>query len=79
MHMAPTNGIEGKKAAHPGVIDWEARWSDIARRRHAPKLQAIVLRFFGQPGVIGMHGGLPPAEAFPFTTAAFDIQVRPEG
>ena len=28
----------------------------------------IVSQFTGTPGMIGMHGGLPPPDAFPFAT-----------
>jgi hypothetical protein len=34
----------------------------------------IVSKYQGAPGIIGMHGGLPPADTFPF--AAFDCTLQ---
>lgn len=33
----------------------------------------VVARFTGVQGVIGMHGGLPPPDAFPFATLGGDL------
>lgn len=39
-----------------------------------PPLSAgVVARFTGVQGVIGMHGGLPPPDAFPFATLGGDL------
>ncbi|WIA37181.1 hypothetical protein OEZ86_014136 [Tetradesmus obliquus] len=56
------------------VVDWEQRWSREARRKQMPTLQSIVSKYQGAPGIIGMHGGLPPADAFPFS--AFDCSLQ---
>jgi hypothetical protein len=39
-----------------------------------PSLRVLISTFHGVPGMIGMHGGLPPASAFPITNLAFTLQ-----
>uniref|UniRef100_A0A383VSP6 Aminotransferase class I/classII large domain-containing protein n=1 Tax=Tetradesmus obliquus TaxID=3088 RepID=A0A383VSP6_TETOB len=55
-------------------VDWEQRWSREARRKQMPTLQSIVSKYQGAPGIIGMHGGLPPADAFPFSAFKCSLQ-----
>eukprot|EP00775_Hariotina_reticulata_P010800 gene10800-10956_t len=52
---------------HGRAIDWDDRWSVEAQRKQLPSLHGIVSKYACVPDVIGMHGGLPPADAFPFT------------
>eukprot|EP00879_Flechtneria_rotunda_P000651 GHRR01000765.1.p1 GENE.GHRR01000765.1~~GHRR01000765.1.p1 ORF type:complete len:584 (+),score=193.54 GHRR01000765.1:499-2250(+) len=49
------------------TVDWEQRWSNEARRKQLPSLHGIVSKFSGTQGMICMHGGIPPADSFPFT------------
>lgn len=43
------------------------------------RLAAIVEKFSGIPGIIGMHGGLPPVDAFPLTDLAFGLSPMAGG
>ncbi|KAF6254738.1 pyridoxal phosphate-dependent transferase [Scenedesmus sp. NREL 46B-D3] len=48
-------------------VNWEDRWSTEAQLKQLPSLHGIVSKFSTMPGVIGMHGGLPPSDSFPFS------------
>lgn len=37
----------------------------------------VVAKYTGAKGVIGMHGGLPPPDAFPFATLGGDLVPEP--
>lgn len=37
-------------------------------------LRRLVTAFAGVPGIIGLHGGLPPASAFPITELTFTLK-----
>lgn len=37
-------------------------------------LRKLVTAFAGVPGIIGLHGGLPPASAFPITEMTFTLR-----
>jgi hypothetical protein len=37
----------------------------------------VVAKYAGAKGVIGMHGGLPPPDAFPFATLGGDLVPEP--
>jgi hypothetical protein len=37
----------------------------------------VVAKFTGAHGVIGMHGGLPPPDAFPFATLGGELVPEP--
>lgn len=52
----------------PGPVDWEALWSAESRRKQLPSLHDIVSKYGGRADIIPMHGGLPPANSFPFTS-----------
>lgn len=61
-------------SAAPSPFDWEGyEWSAEARGRKGSLLQDIMARFASMPGTIPMHGGLPPADAFPFASLSFAL------
>jgi hypothetical protein len=43
------------------------------RARSLGSLRSIVSQFFGVPGLIGLHGGLPPPHLFPITSLSFNL------
>ena len=47
------------------VADVESMLSTEGRARQMAGLRKVVTAFAGVPGIIGLHGGLPPATAFP--------------
>lgn len=49
-------------------MQWDAYFSQCGASVGQPSLRAIVNRFSGVPGAIGLHAGLPAAEAFPITS-----------
>jgi hypothetical protein len=49
-------------------VQWDAYFSQVGASVGQPSLRAIVNRFSGVPGAIGLHAGLPAAEAFPITS-----------
>lgn len=48
-------------------VDYSKLWSREARRRLMPGLRDLSTKFNGIPGLIPLHGGLPPVSAFPLT------------
>jgi kynurenine/2-aminoadipate aminotransferase len=44
------------------------------RARQMAGLRKLVTAFAGVPGIIGLHGGLPPASAFPITEMSFTLR-----
>ena len=57
-------GKMGKAPTHD-CVDTEAYLSTEGRSREMAGLRKLVTAFAGQPGIIGLHGGLPPASSFP--------------
>lgn len=55
------------------MLDWDTYWSDEGRSRQPAMLHSIIQRFSTLPDVVGMHGGLPPPDAFPFTSFSFGV------
>ena len=51
----------------PAPVDFDAIFSKEAQEREMPKLRQLATAFNGIPGLIPLHGGLPPASAFPLT------------
>lgn len=51
----------------------EAALSDEARRRTFGSLRSLVSAYQGAPGVIGLHGGLPPETCFPLAGLSFTL------
>ncbi|KAI8473556.1 MAG: pyridoxal phosphate-dependent transferase [Monoraphidium minutum] len=56
-------------------VDWDSLWSTQAKMLRPARVASIVERFSGVPGVVGMHGGLPPADTFP--VASFHMDLAP--
>ncbi len=48
-----------------GAVDVESMLSAEGQARQMAGLRKIVTAFAGVPGIIGLHGGLPPASSFP--------------
>ena len=55
-------------------MDWDAHLSSEGAARAPPELRAIVNRFSGIPGIITLHGGFPPGEAFPIASMSFTLR-----
>eukprot|EP01025_Chloroclados_australasicus_P021747 TRINITY_DN2274_c0_g1_i1.p1 TRINITY_DN2274_c0_g1~~TRINITY_DN2274_c0_g1_i1.p1 ORF type:complete len:447 (-),score=41.82 TRINITY_DN2274_c0_g1_i1:376-1716(-) len=53
--------------------DFDKYWSDKATRFADPVLRNIVKQFSGLKDVIGMHGGIPPAEVLPLTNMTLKL------
>ena len=58
-------------AADAAPFDAEALLAPEGRRRTYGLLRTIVSAFHGVPGVVGLHGGMPPDAAFPLTSLSF--------
>ena len=46
-------------------VNIDEYYSAEGRSREMAGLRKLVTAFAGQPGIIGLHGGLPPASSFP--------------
>lgn len=71
--MVAANGTQpsGTRALNgPRPVDWSRFWSDEANRRTSNMLGTLMERFTGLQGVVALHGGLPPPEAFPVAALA---------
>eukprot|EP00879_Flechtneria_rotunda_P018602 GHRR01019520.1.p1 GENE.GHRR01019520.1~~GHRR01019520.1.p1 ORF type:complete len:239 (+),score=101.08 GHRR01019520.1:268-984(+) len=64
MSMEPAEGATECSYA----VEWDSRWSREARQKLLPQVQSITAQYTKLPGIIGMHGGLPPSDTFPFAT-----------
>ncbi|WIA37188.1 hypothetical protein OEZ86_014142 [Tetradesmus obliquus] len=60
-------------------VNWEDRWSTEAQLKQLPSLHGIVSKFSTMAGMIGMHGGLPPADSFPFSSFNAGISAAGHG
>ena len=49
-------------------------WSEEARKRLMPGLRVLATKFNGIEGLIPLHGGLPPASAFPITAVQLTLK-----
>jgi hypothetical protein len=47
-------------------IDYASLFSEEGARRRLAGLREIVAAHAGKAGVVGLHGGFPPPDAFPF-------------
>lgn len=56
------------------TISWLQQPSCLTEFDH---FTGIVNRFQMLPDVVGMHGGLPPADAFPFNRLTFGLEHNP--
>jgi hypothetical protein len=52
----------------------EENFSQEGRKRRMPALRSLITAFTGVPGVIGLHGGFPPADAFPFESISVKLR-----
>ncbi|KAK9824541.1 hypothetical protein WJX72_011180 [[Myrmecia] bisecta] len=73
----------GKSRAHSGhqkpdqparKVDYDKLYSKAGKARQPGALTAVVSAFGDDPDIIGMHGGLPHEEAFPF--ASFTVGLK---
>jgi hypothetical protein len=55
-------------------VDHSELFSQEGRARKLARLRVLVTSFAGKEGVIGLHGGLPPASAFPITEMALTLR-----
>lgn len=55
-------------------VDHSALFSEEGAARKMARLRVLVTSFAGKEGVIGLHGGLPPASAFPITEMALTLR-----
>ena len=56
------------------VVDVESMLSTEGRARRMAGLRKVVTAFAGVPGIIGLHGGLPPATAFPIKGVTLTLE-----
>ena len=56
------------------AIDVESMLSREGRARQMDGLRKVVTAFSGIPGFIGLHGGLPPATAFPIKGVTLTLE-----
>lgn len=62
-------------AADAGAtVNWGEHLSAEGAAREQPTLRIIASRYTGIPGVIGLHGGFPAAEAFPITQLSYTLR-----
>ena len=69
---ADANGRSPDDKAAP--VDWNDHFGEEGRARQLASLRVLLSAFTGVPGIIGLHGGLPPADAFPFTDMSFTLR-----
>ena len=55
-------------------VDFSNLWSEEARKRLMPGLRVLATKFNGIEGLIPLHGGLPPASAFPITALQLTLK-----
>ena len=58
----------------PMSVDWSQHFSEEGSLRQLASLRVLLSTFSGIPGVVGLHGGLPAADAFPFTEMSFTLR-----
>jgi len=51
----------------------EDHYSEEGKAWQMAGLRRLVTAFAGVPGIIALHGGLPPASAFPITEVTFTL------
>ena len=55
-------------------VEHSTLFSEEGRARKMAHLRILVTKFAGKEGVIGLHGGIPPATAFPI--AEMSLKLR---
>lgn len=58
----------------PSPVDYSQHFGHEGQARQLASLRVLLSAFTGVPGIIGLHGGLPPADAFPFTEMSFTLR-----
>lgn len=56
------------------TVDYSRHFGQEGNSRQLASLRVLLSAFTGVPGIIGLHGGLPPADAFPFTDMSFTLR-----
>lgn len=56
------------------IVDVESMLSKEGKARQMAGLRKVVTAFAGVPGIIGLHGGLPPATAFPIKGVTLTLE-----
>ena len=56
------------------AVDYLQHFGEEGHARKLASLRVLLSAFTGVPGIIGLHGGLPPADAFPFTDMSFTLR-----
>ncbi|KAL3147261.1 hypothetical protein ABBQ32_002752 [Trebouxia sp. C0010 RCD-2024] len=56
------------------TVDYSRHFGHEGQARQLASLRVLLSAFTGVPGIIGLHGGLPPADAFPFTEMSFTLR-----
>ena len=54
-------------------VEIENFYSAEGKSREMAGLRKLVTSFAGQPGIIGLHGGLPPASSFPIKSMSLTL------
>ena len=57
-----------------GMVNIDAMLSKEGRARQMAGLRKLVTAFAGVPGIIGLHGGLPPASSFPIKGVTLTLE-----
>jgi len=71
---ATTDDPEASPYQHVAPVDYTQHFGQEGHARQLASLRVLLSAFTGVPGIIGLHGGLPPADAFPFTEMSFTLR-----
>ncbi len=71
---ATTDDPEASPYQHVAAVDYTQHFGQEGHARKLASLRVLLSAFTGVPGIIGLHGGLPPADAFPFTEMSFTLR-----
>ena len=69
---AAAGEADPQEAACP--VDYSQHFGHEGQARQLASLRVLLSAFTGVPGIIGLHGGLPPTDAFPFTEMSFTLR-----
>ncbi len=65
---------ETDEASCARPVQYEDHLGAEGRAWQMAGLRKLVTAFAGVPGIIGLHGGLPPASAFPITELTYTLK-----
>ena len=71
---ATTDDPEASPNQRVAAVDYTQHFGQEGHARKLASLRVLLSAFTGVPGIIGLHGGLPPADAFPFTEMSFTLR-----